>query len=176
MVNSVYGVLWTVLYWCTVCGPKIDLWPINMLLLKNPQSWPNFFETWSKWPPYDRSFWPSLKEYILLYKYYSEFTIWYLWTMSSRYALWMTPKESYLISNSVAVLTLKFTEATIKTKITPKTIFRKGFPSCFLLLKKFSRSFFQNEKLWYFLWIPFYCYFCTISYLIFGILCDTKWS
>ena len=34
----------------TVCGPKIDMWPINMLLLKNPQFLPNFFETWSKWP------------------------------------------------------------------------------------------------------------------------------
>ena len=35
----------------TVCGPKIDMWPINMVLLKNPQFLPNFFETWSKWPP-----------------------------------------------------------------------------------------------------------------------------
>ena len=86
--------------------------------------------------------------------------------MSSRYALWMTPKESYLISNSVAVLTLKFTEATIKTKITPKTIFRKGFPSCFLLSKKFSRSFFfkmRNCDIFYgFLFIVIFVLFHTL--------------
>ena len=37
----------------TVCGPKIDMWPINMLLLKNPQFLPNFFESWSKWPTHE---------------------------------------------------------------------------------------------------------------------------
>ena len=26
------------------CGPKIDMWPRNMPLLKNPQFLPNFFE------------------------------------------------------------------------------------------------------------------------------------
>ena len=34
----------------TVCTPKIDTRPRNMLLLKNPHFLPNFFETWSKWP------------------------------------------------------------------------------------------------------------------------------
>ena len=32
----------------TVCGPKIDMWPRIMLLIKNPQFLANFFETWSK--------------------------------------------------------------------------------------------------------------------------------
>ena len=34
----------------TACGPKIDTWPRNMKLLKNPQFLPNLFETWSKRP------------------------------------------------------------------------------------------------------------------------------
>ena len=33
---------------CTVCTPEIDACPRNMLLLKNPQFLPNFFETRSK--------------------------------------------------------------------------------------------------------------------------------
>ena len=32
----------------TVCGLKNDMWPRNMLLLKNQQFLANFFETWSK--------------------------------------------------------------------------------------------------------------------------------
>ena len=37
----------------TVLELKIDFWPGNMLLLKDSQSLPNFFETWSKFLPYE---------------------------------------------------------------------------------------------------------------------------
>ena len=33
----------------TVCGPKIDMWPRNMLIIKNPQFSPNFDDTLPKW-------------------------------------------------------------------------------------------------------------------------------
>ena len=34
----------------TVWGSKIDPWPRNMLLIKNPQFLPNYYETLSKLP------------------------------------------------------------------------------------------------------------------------------
>ena len=34
----------------TACASKIDRWPRNILLSKNPQFLPNIFETWSKLP------------------------------------------------------------------------------------------------------------------------------
>ena len=48
---------------CTVWGSKIDPWPRNMLLIKNPQFLPNYYETLSKLPTI---------ELIILTKFYND--------------------------------------------------------------------------------------------------------